>query len=244
MKQTRRSWRLRKGGEAYLLGAAALAFLLAGIGGAGLLVGSPIFGLGGLFFLPLWLSQISRLLVAERSRVVEKSAITFLHALTGLLQAGVSLPAALFHLSTSVSSPFFTGLGRFLRRYEKGSSLSECLGDYQEAAQLGRTGHLLTSLELSYARGLPVLPLLQRMVPVLEADWEGKEKIRALRRSALGQALLAGAIPWALFLGLYFFEPEVALRFQNSKGFVPIVMVASVWEGIGVWSLWKLSSYY
>jgi Flp pilus assembly protein TadB len=102
----------------------------------------------------------------------------------------------------------------------------------------------LALLELAYRQGLPVVPLLEKILPVLESEEAHRQRSEALRRATLGQAAVASLLPWALGLVLLMFQPEIVEGFLASPVFLPVVGAALLMEAAGVAVLWKLASFH
>ena len=79
-----------------------------------LTTGRLLYGLGVLLLFPALIAHLAR---RERARLtwsLDHSALSYLYALSGLIQAGISLPSALFRLSENVPAPFASTLQSFL----------------------------------------------------------------------------------------------------------------------------------
>ena len=208
--------------------------------GAAILLRRPFFGLATV---PLWLA-IGLLLVQRRRvrelRERELESIRFLLTLLGLLRAGIGLPSALLLLAQTSDG----GFGRLLRSafssLNHGSLLGPCLEQLRSRAGMRGAGAILLMMESAYRRGLPVIPLLERTLPGLEAERVSAEKVRRARNSCLAQAGVAMVIPWILAGTLIFFSPEMFASLRESSG----VMVGSlVWESLGVIQVWRSCQY-
>jgi Flp pilus assembly protein TadB len=176
--------------------------------------------------------------------ILDRSSLSYLHALRGLVAVGESLPSALFRLATSVPAPFAVTLQSFLGSFDGGRPLRECLQRFRERSELRVTGTCLAMLEMAYRQGLSVGPLLDRLLPVLESEHAHRERIRELRRATFAQLAIAAAIPLVLGCTLHLFQPETLTHFAGSPLFRPVLFLVFIFESLGAWVIWKVSNFY
>ena len=174
---------------------------------------------------------------------LERSSLSFFHALLGMVRVGKSFPTAILELTKSTPSAFSTLLSGNLKNFAEGKSLPQLLGKFRFRVGLEFTGVYLSSLEMAYRQGLSVGPLLEKMIPILESEFQSKRRIQDLRRSALAQGFVAFLIPWVLVLALNICEPDVFYR-TGSSIWILSGMVAVIFEAMGVCVLWNLSAFY
>jgi len=180
---------------------------------------------------------------AEHFREMESSGLVYLHALHGLLRGGLSLPTALFQLVEADTSSFARSLRRQLAQFHRGEQLGNCLEHFRLRSGLKDSASLWTVLELAYRRGLPLVPLLDRRLPGLDADADLAEKLRDLWRTMAGQAALIAGLPWGLLAVLGVFQPEVLFGFLHSAAAPPAIGLALFLEGTGLFLLWRACRY-
>lgn len=197
-----------------------------------------LFGLAGLFALPLALEARVRWRGRRHREAMEASGIVYFQALRGLTHAGLGLPAALFHLAQAQPSPFARTIARALAGFHGGEGLGECLRRFDRRVPLRLMGTSLTALQLAYRQGIPIAPLLDRMVPWLEREREAELRLRDGRRAALAQAGVALAVPWVVFGALWICQPALAGQF--SLGAVAGVLAV---EAAGVLALVEVSRF-
>jgi Flp pilus assembly protein TadB len=211
-------------------------------------LGSSFFGLPFLFAGPLFQKKILSILKKRRQRKMEGSALSFFHSLHGLIQMGVSLPAALFQLTSSSGEAnpveFRTLFRSVLSRFEKGMPLVDCLDRFRVRGDWEQVGVLLVLLEIAYRNGLPLSPLLSRVLPVMEVEEQNLLRLRELTMTVVCQALIALLIPWFLEGALFFFQPESVIRFFSYEWSLPIVMSVFGMESIGAWLIWRQAAFY
>jgi len=186
-------------------------------------LGSPVACLGVLFSVPLVVQGIA----ARTKKGPKPSPLPLLYALRGLLRAGIGLPSAIFQLSR-----------------EDPSSLANPFETFLKFANHKTIFPWVSLLEMSYRNGLPISPLLDRMIPILETERRNNEKIRHLQRSTGMQIVIACLVPWFIGGAIYLSQPEGFTSFRNSPYFYGTVGIAILIELTGGFILWKVSAYY
>ena len=180
----------------------------------------------------------------HRHGSLEQTAIPYFHGLLGLVRVGVSLPLAMFRLSEASGASFPKTLRIFLKRFREGVPLVDCLAQFRRRSGVRRAAFCLAMLEMAYARGLPVVPVLERMVPLLEAEELARARIRSIQATILLQGAFASVMPWGIAAFLNWMDPESLEAFRESGVAGPIIGGAMVLEGVGGYLLWKVSQYY
>ncbi len=208
-----------------------------------LFLGNPAFGLPLIplicvLALPIFsLQQESKLFRNERA------AINFLHGLHGLIQGGLSLPAALISLSEGHNGEIGAAIQGRLKSFPKGESLVGILEESRHLLGLRRLDTCLSALGMAYEKGLPIGPILATSLPNLESEAEMFQRIREIRKSITIQAALACILPWALVAFINLFQPETAAYFITA--WTPVwIGLGVAWYGFGVFVLWIVSEFY
>lgn len=212
---------------------------------ATLVLGSPSLGLvGSVLLLPFIYRFLLKKTHSKHLESVDENSLSFLYALQGLSEVGINLPSALFILAERIDGPFAAELRKSLRKFEDGKSLSQLMEAFQKRAGLKLSGVYLNLIEMVYAQGLSVTPLLSKMVPLLEMESSANQKIRNLRKSSFAQILMAFCIPWVVVLSLVFFQGDLIYRFLNSSYGYLVIFVAVMTEVIGSVVIWNVSKFY
>lgn len=149
----------------------------------------------------------------------------------------------MFDLTRSQNSPFSNRLKKYLKNYEEGRSFNLVLAQFRINTGLPVVGNYLRTLEMAYAQGLQMAPLLESMIPDLEAEQNHQKKIEDLRLQMISQAFLAFMMPWGLAGALYFFNPELFHSLAAKRGTIFIGLVALIIESVGVWVLWQITKF-
>jgi len=214
-------------------------WLSIGLVGAAALLGvqivRPIFGLTILIVL-LWL--VPPLL--KRSPQLDPSALSFFYGLLGLLRVGICFPSALFQLCENLPGEFPSSLKRSLNQYERGNSLGGCLTRFRSRSALAQW---LGLIQLAYDKGLAMVPLLEKILPLLESDWEFLSRQRSVMRAAFVQALVAGLVPWILAGALHFFQPELLERFFSSPVAKQVIGMSFLLQTCGLFCIRRVSQF-
>jgi Flp pilus assembly protein TadB len=204
----------------------------------------PLLGLFSLILLPLIAILAVALAELQERKGLEKSSLSFFYTLQGMISAGQSLPSSLFEISQRQKSPFTTALGRELGKYAEGKPFEEALQRFADRYPLGSSGLCFRLMTEAYGRGLQISPLMERMIPLLEIEIQGKQRVESLRASTLAQAVVVVLAPWLLFGALSIFQPETAQRFLHSTHGSIALAVAVLFEATGAYVLWRVSSFY
>jgi len=159
-----------------------------------------------------------------------------------MLQAGVGLPVALFRLAEQVPGPLSEALLPSLARYERGVPFAACLRRVGQRVPLGRLGPILRLLCTSYESGLAILPLLDRALPVLEAERRCSERVRDLRRGAAAQILVVSVIPWLILAFLVTVHPAALPAATGSQGRLALMCALGL-ELAGALVVWRASRF-
>lgn len=206
---------------------------------------SPVSGLVGMIFgFPLLYRWLLRSQYSKHLESVDENSLSFLYALQGLSDVGISLPSALFILAERIDGPFALEFRKSLKKYDDGKSLSELIGLFQKRAGLKLSGTYLNLIERVYSQGLSVTPLLSKMVPLLEMESGASQKIKNLRKASFAQIGMAFCVPWVVVFSLVMFQGDLIFRFLESpKGWL-VVGIALLLEGIGARIIWQVSKFY
>ena len=174
----------------------------------------------------------------------ETTGIAYFYALRGLVQSGLGLSAAMIHLSQVQKTPFAAAMSRSLERFEKGQGFQDCLDRFHARLPSKRVGLCLKALHLAYQQGLAAGPILDRIIPVLEAEQDAVQRLRTLRQSAAAQAAVAFCMPWLVFAVLAQCEPGVLEGvFDAPSGWAFLAGILGL-ECVGAAFLWMLSRFY
>ncbi len=222
---------------------AGLVFLVLSLGASKFFFGRAVPGLLSLVFFPYLMQWMGAWILSERKRSLDASSIAFLYALQGLVKVGVSMPQALFKITQSQEGLFAESFSKYLDRYEEGTSLSELILRFRSRSLLGFSGSFLASLEMAHRKGLSVAILLEHMIPLLEAECQSFERIRSLRRSIWVQVFVTFLLPWCVLLALFSFQPEMWSHVSVEPTFWIILVLALLYESLGVFVLWNVSDF-
>ncbi|MBI4403041.1 MAG: type II secretion system F family protein [Deltaproteobacteria bacterium] len=194
----------------------------------------PVFGLAIVFLVPVLASPFARKWKTYRTYCLDRSALSFFYALQGLIRSGISLPTALFELSKSLPSPFATQMNIFLKHYQDGKVLSDCMQGLKLKGNLKLSGLVLSTIQMAYVRGLSFGPFLDRMLPTLRSEQEAEEKERSLRRSVWMQMMVALLVPWFIGASLYFFQAEAFTHLLTGRTFFLLLLPAVTFQLAGL----------
>lgn len=204
----------------------------------------PIFGLIAALLVLLLPAVLLLFLSHHERRYAEKAGIGYLRTLLGLLRSGMGLPAALFLLAETWEGALAKPLSRTFSRFERGTSLSDCLSELRQRKGFDRASTLLVILESAYQRGLPVVPLLERFIPALESEQQLEGRLDKTRISVFVQSFIAASVPWVLAAAMAFFAPEIWQNLSRSGSLVVKGGLVLLWESLGIYFLRRVCRYY
>jgi Flp pilus assembly protein TadB len=227
----------------FLMTGACFAALGVGLIVSYILFGRVIYGLLVVFMFPLVMRAVGYWMVAERRHGLDTSSISFLYALQGLVKVGVSMPRALFQISQTQEGPFAESFSKYLDRFDEGESLTYLIQRFRLKSGLGFSGVFFSSLEMAHRKGLSVAPLLEHMIPLLEAESQTSERVRSLRKSIAVQVLITFFLPWGVLLSLFYFQPEMWSHVATQMSFWALVTLSLLYECIGCVILWIVSDF-
>jgi Flp pilus assembly protein TadB len=207
-------------------------------------LGSFLAGFFTIFIFPFLAGLVLQLVNRNQIRQMQDTAMLFFYALQSLVHMGIAVPSALFLLSAAGNGRFHKALHIQLIKFGEGVPLVNCLGRFRSKFELAHVGLLLVLIEIAYREGLALSPLLEKSLPQMEFEQQNLRKFDDLRRGALAQGFIAGAIPWLLGVSVYFFQPDLILDFTGTVWFFPSLFLVAVFEMTGGFLLWKIAQFY
>ncbi|MCB0404893.1 MAG: hypothetical protein KDD51_08915 [Bdellovibrionales bacterium] len=221
-----------------------LAVAVVVAGGISVVLARPILGVVVLLLVPL-LARVSFSVSEDQNQArLQGSALGFFTLLRVLVNDGEALPQALFQVAQRLRSPFSQHLGRTLRGFDAGLSVSECLGRFESRYPSGSAVYWVVLLDQAYRQGLPVLALLKSACRLLGAESAGLASVRRSREWALGQAIVAALLPWVLFAAYAVFQPILFSSFWGGFYGPACVTVALLMQVAGGWVVWKCTKFH
>lgn len=202
-----------------------------------------VFGVAGLVCLPLVLAVRGGIRAHRLRGAYEDSALVYFHGLRGLIHSGLGLPAALFQLASAQPTFFSQAMARSLAGFDRGQALGECLDRLGRRFPSPLVVSALKSLQMAYGQGLAVLPILDRVVPLLEKEQRRLQRSADLRRSTQVQAAFAFCLPWVLSFALGIFQPEVWQRRWEDPQTLRLIFAVLSTEALGLWCLRRVSVF-
>jgi Flp pilus assembly protein TadB len=214
-----------------------------GVGAGVLAKESLFFGVPALISVPFLIAGLRKKMSLGIRKKYETSSLLYFHAVRGLVRSGLGLPAALFQVANTQPGVFHQSMAFSLAGFDQGNALADCLEQLNRRFPSPFVRHALRSLQMAYDQGLPVSPLLDRIVPLLEKEQARAARARDLRQLAYVQGGLAFCLPWVLLGTLAAFQPELSSRLWQDSGTAYLLSGVFAVEGVGVWCLQRASSF-
>ncbi len=176
----------------------------------------------------------------KQRRLMLDSALVYFRTLQGLLCSGSAFSGALIRLNETQTHAFSALMRQSLSAFDRGRALDLCLERTYHRIPSARVRATLCALLAAYRAGLGVVPILEGMIPALEAEREAQSRIRDLRYSAFSQSLVAFAVPWILAAVMTAHAPGMQVQNRYPPWLIPGALTM---EFLGVWFLWRRSAF-
>jgi tight adherence protein B len=210
-----------------------LSLVGAGIGFMlGTLAINPIAGVvlaAAVFFAPRMLFNIMR---DKRRLLFNQQLVDGLGLLANSVKAGMTLQQAIELLVREMKPPITQEFGRVLQEYKLGTDLDQAMLNMARRLGSRDLDILVNSIMITRRSGGNVGEMFDKIANAIRERFRIEGKISALAATGNLQALVMSAMPFALMLVLWFFDPlHVKLLFNNTIGLfsfgVVIVLVVA-----------------
>ncbi len=235
------AWNLIGGKKVYLfLSAGVVVLLILLISVLGVQPALVIFPI----LIPSLLYVLDRIWVRKQEQGLQNSALPFFTALLSFLKAGIALPEALKRTSKSETLTLHSELFRKLIQFERGELLNLKLRQPLPSPTGQLIHHFLLLIQEAHLKGFPIIPSLERLIPLLEQQDKMEKRQNKLLQHTLGQLLFIFLLPWVLLFFMGKLEPHFLGDFYLTPyGFLPL-MLALFLELIGALLLWHFSRFF
>jgi tight adherence protein B len=166
-----------------------------------------------------------------------------LHVIASALSAGASLNQSLGHAAKEVPPPLRSELTRVVEDVEVGKTLEEALESLKKRVPLQEFDTIIASLLIQQRSGGNLAALLNETAEILKEDQQLRREMEVLTSQARASAQLIGLMPIALFLFMYFFNPEYLLPMTTTGLGMTALAAGLVLEGIGFFVVMRIASY-
>jgi tight adherence protein B len=183
----------------------------------------------GVFFAPRMLFNIMR---DKRRLLFNQQLVDGLGLLANSVKAGMTLQQAIELLVREMKPPITQEFGRVLQEYKLGTDLDQAMLNMARRLGSRDLDILVNSIMITRRSGGNVGEMFDKIANAIRERFRIEGKISALAATGNLQALVMSAMPFALMLVLWFFDPlHVKLLFNNTIGLfsfgVVIVLVVA-----------------
>lgn len=157
-----------------------------------------------------------------------------LEAMVRLLKAGMPVTEAIHMAGEEFEGPMGEEMQLMYEAQRVGMSLPEAALMCARRMPLPEMQMFATGMAIQQQTGASLSEVLTNLAGVIRARYKLKRKIQALSSEAKASAMIIGALPFLVGIGMYFLNPEyAALLFTTSTG--KAWMIGSgVWMCIGI----------
>lgn len=155
-----------------------------------------------------------------------------LESMRRLLQAGMPVSEAIKMVAREFGGPLGEEMGRVFDQQKIGVPLPEAVLDMANRMPLTEVQMFATAVAIQAQTGSSLSEVLENLAAVIRARFKLRRKVQALSSEAKASAMIIGALPIFVGLGLYFVNREyIELLFTDGKG---LLSFAIGWMCIGI----------
>lgn len=155
-----------------------------------------------------------------------------LESMRRLLQAGMPVSEAIKMVAREFGGPLGDEMGRVFDQQKIGVPLPEAVLDMANRMPLTEVQMFATAVAIQAQTGSSLSEVLENLAAVIRARFKLRRKVQALSSEAKASAMIIGALPIFVGLGLYFVNREyIEILFTDGKG---LLSFAIGWMCLGV----------
>jgi tight adherence protein B len=155
-----------------------------------------------------------------------------LESMRRLLQAGMPVSEAIKMVAREFGGPLGDEMGRVFDQQKIGVPLPEAVLDMAHRMPLTEVQMFATAVAIQAQTGSSLSEVLENLAAVIRARFKLRRKVQALSSEAKASAMIIGALPIFVGLGLYFVNREyIELLFTDGKG---LLSFAIGWMCLGI----------
>lgn len=216
-----------------------VCFLLALVGGMGMLVSIGI-GIVGFIGLPnFWLSR-------RRKKRLAKFLKEFPNAVDVIVRGvktGLPLGDCISIAATETAEPVAGEFQRLVDEQAMGLSLAAVLPRLHERVPISETNFLAIVIAIQAQAGGSLAEALGNLSKVLRARAQMKEKVSAMSMEAKASAAIIGLMPFIIGLMTYFTSPDYIMVMFNSEMGWMVLGATLFWMAIGIWMMKNMINF-
>ena len=180
------------------------------------------------------------LLVRRRQAMFEMDVLDLAVGLDNALRAGMALPQALDRISARMHGVMKEELDVVQREYRLGTDLVQALERLCRRMPCEDVRLLVSAIRLTTEAGGSLSDILKEMVQMIRSRREFQDKVKSLTAEGRFEAIAMSLAPVAVFLLLYFQQPELMrVLYTTVIGWCSLGVVAAL-DLTGFWVIHKI----
>ena len=185
----------------------------------------------GLFGLPRF---ILKLKINKRMKQFMDDFPDALEAMMRLLQAGMPVSEAIKMVGREFDGPMGEEMERIFDQQKIGVPLPEAVLASSKRVPLTEMQMFATAIAIQTQTGSSLSEVLQNLATVIRSRFKLQRKVKALSSEAKASAMIIGALPIVVALGMYFINrPYIEVLFTTDQGKF-LLGLAIGWMCVGV----------
>ncbi len=239
--------RLRRSGKKWTLSQYFYVSL-----GIGMLVASIVFLRSGALPLSLGIGAVIGLGIPHLlvSRAIKKRATSFtskfpdaIELLVRGLRSGLPVTETLSVVAQEVPGPVGEEFKMVVERIKIGNSMEDALQDTADRLNTPEFSFFCITLAIQRETGGNLAETLSNLSEVLRKRAQMKLKIKAMSSESKASAYIVGALPFIVFLMMYWISPEYIGGFFSEDRLIVAGLAGLVWMSIGAFIMAKMVSF-
>ena len=175
-----------------------------------------------------------RLSAKSRQKKFMEDFADALESMTRLLKAGMPVSEAIKMVAREFSGPLGEEMDRVFDQQKIGVPLPEAILAAARRMPLPEMQMFATAVAIQAQTGSSLSEILQNLAGVIRARFRLRRKVQALSSEAKSSAMIIGALPCVVALGMYFINPEyIEILFTDPTGKFLLGGAVS-WMSVGI----------
>ncbi|MCI5061229.1 MAG: type II secretion system F family protein [Alphaproteobacteria bacterium] len=172
--------------------------------------------------------------INRRQKLFMDDFADVLESMMRMLKAGMPVAEAIKMVAQEFSGPVGEEMERIYDQQKIGVPLPEAVLEASKRMPLTEMQMFATAIAIQTQTGSSLSEVLQNLANVIRSRFQLKRKVKALSSEAKSSAMIIGALPVVVGLGMYFINREyIEVLFFDPTGQF-LLGCAVTWMGIGV----------
>ncbi len=211
--------------------ASMFLFIIIGVAIDVPLLSLPLFAIIGLFGFPRFI--LNRLIARRQKKFLEEFSDA-LDSMVRMLKAGIPPAESIAMVAKEFGGPLGEEMGRIYDSQKLGIPMNEAVAMASERMPIPEMRLFATGIAIQQQTGASLSEVLGNLSKLIRARFRLQRKVQALSAEAKASAMIIGALPIVVAVGLYFVNrPYIELLFTEPTG-QKLLTGAIVWMLMGV----------